>query len=137
MNCKSLLLILSLGTGCKSPVSIKFSDFKKYMVKEEHTSVELLKSFITKRKCDSEKRAFYANAFLCRTTVTNDTILVFTICKPQYDFLKENYKDERDLIIDTSKVFKSYPDQVFVNIQDSIIKKGHKFIVADLTRLEY
>jgi hypothetical protein len=107
------------------------------MIKEEHTSVILLKSFTTKRKCDSATQVFYANAFLCKTTATNDTILVFTICKPPYDFLKESYKDERDLIIDSSKVFKNYPNQVFVDIEDSIIKKGYRFIVADLTRLEY
>jgi hypothetical protein len=137
MSCKLLLFIVFLTTSCKNSVSINFSDFKSYLVKEEHTSVILLKSFIVNRKCDSTKQSFYANAFLCKTTVTNDTILVFSICKPPYDFLKANYKDERDLIIDSSKVLKSYPDQVFVNIEGSILKKGYRFIVADLTRLEY
>lgn len=107
------------------------------MLEEEHTSVILVKSFIVDRKCDSAKQIFYANIFLCKTTLKNDTIMVLNFCKPPYDFLKENYKDERDLIIDSSKVLKSYPNQATVDIDDSIVKKGYRFIVADITRLEY
>jgi hypothetical protein len=126
-----------LVASCKNPVTIKLSDFKKYLLKEEHTSVILLKSFIVDRKCDSTKQRFYANAFLCKTAIKNDTIIVFSICKPSYSFLKENYKDERDLIIDSSKVFKSFPEQIFVNIEDSILKKRYQFVVSDLIKLEY
>lgn len=126
-----------LGLGCKYPVAVKFLDFAKYSLKEEHTSVILLKSFITNEKCDSTKQKSCANVFLCKTAVQNDTLMVFSICKPPYNFLKENYKEERDLIIDSSKVFKSYPEQVFVNIEDSVLKKGYKYVVVDLIKLEY
>lgn len=137
MSYKSLLLIIFLNTSCRDIVSIKLSASNGYLVKEQHTSVILLKSFIVNKKCDNAKQEFYANAFLCRTTLTNDTIIVLNICQVPYNFLKKNYKDERDLIIDSSKILKNYPDQVFVNIHGNIIKQGYRFMVADLTRLEY
>ena len=107
------------------------------MLKEEHNTVILIKSFIVNRKCDSARKIFYANIFLCKTNSNNDTIMVLSFCKPPYEFIKENYKDDRDLIIDSSKVMQSYPNQATVDIDDSIIKKRYKFIVADITRLEY
>ena len=107
------------------------------MLKEEHTPVILIKSFIVDRKCDSAKQLFYANIYLCKTNPDNDTIMVLNFCKPPYGFLRENHNDERDLIIDSSMVFQSYPNNATVDIDDSIIKKGYRFIVADIRRLEY
>lgn len=134
---KFLLILTLLFSSCSNFTTIKLSDFNKYMLKEEHTPVILIKSFIVDRKCDSAKQIFYANVFLCKTNPDNDTIMVLNFCKPPFDFLKGNYKEERDLIIDSTMVLQSYPSQAIVDIDDSIYKKGYKFIVADITRLEY
>lgn len=138
MSYQLIFIVLAfLSLGCKSPIAIKFSNFEKYSPTEEHTSVILLRSFIINNKCDSAKGIFFANAFLCKTAVSGDTVIIYSICKPPYPFLKENYKDERDLIIDSSKIFRNYPEEVYVNIADSILKKKYKYIVADLIKLEY
>ncbi len=83
-----------------------------------------------------KKTTFYANVFLCKIGGTNDTLIVFNICKKPYDFLKNNYKGYRWLVIDSSKVIKSYLVQVRTNIDDLILAKKYEYIVADIDNLE-
>ena len=134
-----ILGLIFLNVNCKNEpmTSIKLSDYKMYSLKEKHTSVILLKSFITNTKCDSLKGIYYANIYMCMTTISNDTILVFSVCKKTYDFLQNDYKGDRDLILDSSKIFSDFPKQVFSNIDDTILKKRYNYIFADLIKLEY
>jgi hypothetical protein len=134
-----ILILIFFNTSCNGdkPIVITLSNYKKYSLKEEHTSVILLNSFVTNNKCHSSANIFYANIFMCKTTFGSDTILVFSLCKKPYDFLKNDYKGERDLIIDSAKVVSNIPNQVLSRIDDTVLKKGYSYIFTDLIKLEY
>jgi len=108
-----------------------------YEVNERHTGVTLLKSFILDIECNKDDNTLYANVFLCQTNVSSDTILVFSICKQAYEFLNSNYKDEKELSIDSLTIVKSIPELLKVSVDRSIINKKYKFIIGDITKLEY
>jgi len=132
-----ILLFLNIGCKSNSSILINLSEYDEYSFKQEHTAVILIQSFIDNSKCDEMKNIYYSNVFMCKTAMSNDTILVFTVCMKPYDFLKDSYKGERDLIIDKEKVSKNYPKQLLVNLDLAILKRKYKYIVADITKLEY
>ena len=118
-------------------LTVKLSELEMYEVNERHTGVILLKSFILNKECKKDDDILYANVFLCQTNVSSDTILVFSICKRAYEFLHSNYRDERDLTIDSFTIVKSIPELLKVNVDSSILNKKYKFIIGDITKLEY
>lgn len=134
-----IFILLFLNSGCKSNSSIliNLSEYDEYSFKQEHTTVILIQSFIDNNKCNELENIYYSNVFMCKTAMSNDTILVFTFCKDPYDFLKDNYKGEKDLIIDKDKVSKNYPKQLLVNLDSAILKRKFKYVVGDITKLEY
>ena len=118
-------------------LTVKLSELEMYEVNERHTGVILLKSFILNKECKKDDDILYANVFLCQTNVSSDTILVFSICKRAYEFLHSNYRDERDLTIDSLTIVKSIPELLKVNVDSTILNKKYKFIIGDITKLEY
>jgi hypothetical protein len=139
-------LTLLFLCGCKEnpgqtrkEIVINFSNLDQYVPSKEHTGVTLLKSFILDRQCDSTANIFFANVFLCKVNIDKgDTLLVFNICSKAPKFLYDNYDPrDRDIIIDSSRVSKGYPAKVISNVDDSTLKKYHKYIVADLIKLQY
>ena len=121
----------------KPLVLVKLSKLEMYEVNERHTGVTLLKSFILDIECNKDDNTLYANVFLCQTNVSSDTILVFSICKQAYEFLNSNYKDEKELSIDSLTIVKSIPELLKVSVDRSILNKKYKFIIGDITKLEY
>jgi len=121
----------------KPLVLVKLSKLEMYEVNERHTRVTLLKSFILDIECNKDDNTLYANVFLCQTNVSSDTILVFSICKQAYEFLNSNYKDEKELSIDSLTIVKSIPELLKVSVDRSILNKKYKFIIGDITKLEY
>ncbi|MBZ5858554.1 hypothetical protein [Flavihumibacter profundi] len=132
------LCIVILSIACVSQLTtMHLAEFEKYKFKDRHTSIILLKSFLINRKCNPADSILYGNAFLCKTTLTNDTILVLDLCKPAYKYLDEDYKFERDLNIDTTNISNSTPIAVILNVDKSVLKKKYKYTIAEINKLEY
>lgn len=67
---------------------------------------------------------------------TNDTILIFSICKKTYPFLRNDFKGPRWLVIDSETVAKQIPSTVISIIDKSILDKNYKIVVSDINNLE-
>lgn len=138
-NMKNIIFILILSVSCR-PVEnhmIVLTDLKPYILKEKHTSVVLLESFLNTKRCESSDGIYYADAFLCKTLNSNDTILVFSICEQTFEFLKSSYKDERDLIIDSASIKRMYPPVLSVTFDVRDYERPYSFLVARINKLEY
>jgi hypothetical protein len=129
-----LFAVIIFNTGCKSESykPVRFSELKEYSLNQGQTDITLLRSFINNGKCDSIKNVFYANAFLCEVNKTKDTILVYSICRKPFEFLKDNFTGPMALAIDSAKVVKYHPDQVLTAIDDLLFAKRYKYVVADI-----
>lgn len=121
----------------KTLLPVRLSELEMFKINERHTSVVLLNSFIVNKACKKNDSVLYANVFLCQIRASSDTVLVFSICKPAYDFLRPDYKDERDLTIDSFTIVKSIPELLKVNVDKLTLNKRYKFIIGDISKLEY
>jgi hypothetical protein len=137
MHYRFLGILILFLTGCSTLHDIKLSGEEQYNVREDFTSIILLESFIVNNKCDSLQSQKFTNSFLCKVTGTNDTILVYSICKPPHDFLKKYNVLEHDLVIDRSKISKEYPMEILVNVPDKIRARRYPYVVTELIRLLY
>ena len=136
MNCWHLLFVIFIfNTGCKNEKAefINLSEFEEYSISKSQIQITLLKSFISNGNCDRVNSLFYANAFLCKIYETNDTIIVYNICKKPVDFLRNDYSGPKGLRIDSSTVSKNHPHLVLTIVDKVILTKKYKYLVADIT----
>lgn len=101
------------------------------MVKKR-MEITLLKSFLSEAKCSSDKREYYANTYLCKVDQTNDTLLVFTICRTAYPFLKPGYSGPKGFAIDSSNIEINYPEEVLTTLDDSTLAKRYPYLVGEI-----
>lgn len=109
-----------------------FSHFEEYSLNKPQVEITLLKSFISDKNCDSIQGVFYASAFLCKIEKTNDTIIVLNICRRPDEFLKREYEGPKGFRIDSSSVHNSHPERVFATIDESILARKYKYLIADI-----
>jgi hypothetical protein len=54
--------------------------------------ITLVRSFIHDKKCTNDSETQFADAFLAKVDATNDTVLVLSLCRNTFEFLKPKYK---------------------------------------------
>lgn len=140
---KGLLIFIVplLLIGCipeRKERTIKLQELTEYQLIEKHTPILLIKSYIIEKKCNPASYP-HANLYLCETFRERDTVIVVSICKVAHDFLRNEYtfKEQNDLIIDSTTVSKIYPTTVISSVTDDINYKKYRFIVADIIALVY
>ncbi len=116
---------------------INLSELTNYPIIQRQTEITLLKSFIINEDCnDHANEKKFSDVFLAKVKNTNDTILIFSICKKTYPFLRNDFKGPRWLVIDSETVAKQIPSTVISIIDKSILDKNYKIVVSDINNLE-
>lgn len=121
----------TIGCGTEKENLVRVSELKEFSIRNKTIEIVLLKSFISKLTCDSLKHLIYANAFLCKVNKSDDTIIVFNICEKAPLFLIPDYAGPRGLVIDSSKVVRSYPGEILTIIDDQALNR-YQYIIADI-----
>lgn len=135
MNCWHFFFgVFIFSSGCKSESleSVNLYEFKEYSINKAQIQITLLKSFISNTNCDSLNKLFYANAFLCKIEETNDTIIVYSICRKPVDFLRNDYSGPKGFRIDSSTVIRNHPDRILTTIDKFTLTKKYRYLVADI-----
>lgn len=134
----SIVVSFLLFLGCNGEADNKIftlNNLLRWEPPDEHTSVNLLKSYPNKKKClDNE---INANVYI--TLVEQDTLIVFELCKRMPDYAKNDFKnkDDLDLIIEKRNISSDVVRNVFVSSELKLTGKRHYYVIASLTRLEY
>lgn len=115
---------------------INLSKLTNYPIIQRQTEITLLKSFIINEDCNNHTNEKFSDVFLAKVKNTNDTILIFSICKKTYPFLRNDFKGPRWLVIDSETVAKQIPSTVISIIDKSFIDKKYKIVVSDINNLE-
>lgn len=115
---------------------INLSKLTNYPIIQRQTEITLLKSFIINEDCNNHTNEKFSDVFLAKVKNTNDTILIFSICKKTYPFLRNDFKGPRWLVIDSETVAKQIPSTVISIIDKSILDKNYKIVVSDINNLE-
>lgn len=130
---------LVFGLAC-IPVkyrSVRPEVLKKYSWPDDKRQIEItiIRSFILDKDCDNRGNRVFADAFLSKVNGTNDTILVLSICRKSFDFLKPEYKGSLWLVIDSSKIESKYPMEIITNIDELVDIKRYKILNAEINNL--
>ena len=115
---------------------INLSELTNYPIIQRQTEITLLKSFIINEDCNNHTNEKFSDVFLAKVKNTNDTILIFSICKKTYPFLRNDFKGPRWLVIDSETVANQIPSTVISIIDKSFIDKKYKIVVSDINNLE-
>ena len=115
---------------------INLSELTNYPIIQRQTEITLLKSFIINEDCNNHTNEKFSDVFLAKVKNTNDTILIFSICKKTYPFLRNDFKGPRWLVIDSETVANQIPSTVISIIDKSFINKKYKIVVSDINNLE-
>lgn len=130
------LFLLSCSKDKENTMRVILNKKNKISIDSTGLSVILIKSFPNINPCREDIKN--ANLYLCEVTETNDTILLYEPCQEMPDFAKNNYKEERDLLIEKKYVINGDIKELYVSIADStIIKKKYKYVIGSLTSLIY
>lgn len=133
------LLTILFNLSCTSEKNevINLSELKQYSITQRQTEITLLKSFVLNKDCNVQQtKERFADVFLAKVKNTNDTILVFSVCRKTFPFLKSDYKGARWLVIDSLKIAKDFPQEVNTSVDKSIDIKKYKIIVSEINNLE-
>ena len=130
----AIIFILSCTT--KKSEMVNLLELRKYPIFQRQTEVTLINSFIINKECNKSQKEKYADVFLVKVKNTKDTVLVFSVCKKTFPFLKKEYKGPQWLVIDSVNVAKSYPTMVITSVDKSIITRKYNFIVTEIYNLE-
>ena len=132
----TMWLCLGLGCGPKKYQAIKPTDFMQYPWPKGKRQIEIaiIKSFILDKECDSNRK--YADAFLSKVNDSRDTILVFSVCRKTYDFLRPKYKGSLWLVVDSANVDTQYPKEIITNVDRSLDIKNYRIIFAEINNLK-
>ena len=133
-----IILITYFITSCSESKlqKINLSKLTNYPIVHRQTEITLLKSFIINEDCINQTDEKFSDVFLAKVKNINDTILVFSICKKTYSFLRNDFKGPRWLVIDSETVAKQIPSTVISIIDKSILDKNYKIVVSDINNLE-
>ncbi len=136
----SFVICLLLGLAC-SPEKYRIvrpETLKKYSWRDDKRQIEItiIRSFILDKDCDNNGTREFADAFLSKVNGTNDTILVLSICKKTFDFLKPKYKGSLWLVIDSSKIELKYPKEIITNIDELLDIDKYKILNAEINNLK-
>lgn len=132
-----LMILFNLSCTTEKNEIINLLELKQYSVTQRQTEVILLKSFVLNKDCNDPKiKERFADVFLAKVKNTNDTILVFSVCRKTFPFLKSDYKGARWLVIDSLKIAKDFPKEVNTSVDKSIDIKKYKIIVSEINNLE-
>ena len=104
-------------------LSLHLPNYNKKEVTEDYLSVILIKSFSFEQTCNAIE--LYSNAYLCKETDSGDTLWVFEPCAEMYDFAKNDYKEDRDIIIEKKNIthFNSSTIKIKIDTNLKIDKK--------------
>ena len=132
----SVFFLVLLSCNKENIVKVSLDKKNKLTVDSTGLSVILIKSFPNNNPCTNYKKN--ANIYLCEVTETSDTILLYEPCQKMPEFAKNDYRDERDLLIEKKNIINDDINQLDVVIKDStILKKNYKYIIGSLTSLIY
>jgi hypothetical protein len=125
-----------IGCADKKLKIINISELTDYPITQRQTEITLIKSFIINKDCHKQKKDKFSDVFVAKVRNTNDTILIFSICRKTYPFLKNEYKGPRWLVLDSGKITKNFRSSVITTIDKSIMVKKYKIIVSEINNLE-
>jgi hypothetical protein len=134
------LFVIFLGISC-SPEKyriIKPETLNKYSWPNDKGQVEIkiIRSFILDKECDINGDRKFADAFLSKVNNSQDTILILSVCRKTFDFLKPKYNGPLWLIIDSSKIESTYPKEIFTNIDELLVIKRYKLLCSEINNLK-
>lgn len=138
MKKQIILMLAVLMISCKGDTEriINLSVFVQYNISQRQTEIKLLKSFVIDKSCNINSAVSFSDAFLVSVKNTSDTILIFSICRETYSFLKDDYKGARWLVIDSVKIDKSFPENVTTVIEKSFNPSRFKILVCEINNLQ-
>ena len=135
----AILVLAELFAACTDEqiVTVCLRDLKKFDFRADRLSLILIKSYPNNRSCNGKIKN--ANLYICKITETNDTILVFEPCLIMPDFAQNNFKGERDLVINKEDVIKEKIDEINIaNASNAIFLNGrYKYLIGSFTFIMY
>ena len=117
---------------------VKPETLNKYSWPNDKGQVEItiIRSFILDKECDITSDRKYADAFLSKVNDSQDTILILSVCRKTFDFLKPKYNGPLWLVIDSSNIEAIYPKEILTNIDELLVIKRYKLLCSEINNLK-
>jgi hypothetical protein len=128
LTISTVFIIICISCSDNTIKKIRITEYQKFNLQRNVYSVEVLEyyPFIGNKLFTKN----WANIYLCREIMNNDTILLFEIKKKVPSYISER-KIVRYLIFNNEK--EECPDEISVNYPDSIkISKSYKIVCGKL-----